>query len=338
MRKYLKNVLFLATASFCFSLPSKAQYYESPSQYMEFIGKANEKISSLYLSYLSAVGHNKSARKVDKRRQEVVTTIFNTRFEIQGMPPWKGDRTYRDTTVAYMKLLNMEEIAEQSYDAMEAYMLAQEKANEKLVAAVERQQRTQKAFADKYGITLVNTITDLDVKSKQASQLMDHYGDAYLLFFKAFKQEAYIMDAIAKKNITSLEQNKSSMQRFAEEGLHKLTGMNGYNNDPALLTACKNALTFYKEEADRFQFATDLLLKEEAFAKMKKTFESKPASQRSQKEVDDFNKSVKDINAAINEYNFKNNQLNKERDKALDQWNNAVKKYLDEHMPYQRKG
>jgi hypothetical protein len=49
-----------------------------------------------------------------------------------GIAPWKGDRSFRDTTVAYLKLLyivfnedygkivNMEEIAEQSYDAMEA--------------------------------------------------------------------------------------------------------------------------------------------------------------------------------------------------------------------------
>jgi len=48
------------------------------------------------------------------------------------MPPWKGDRSYRNSSVAYLKLvyhvfnedygkiLNLEEIAEQSYDAMEA--------------------------------------------------------------------------------------------------------------------------------------------------------------------------------------------------------------------------
>ncbi len=60
------------------------------------------------------------------------------------MPSYNGNKALRDSAVSYLKILysvfnedysklvNMEEIAEQSYDAMEAYLLAQEKAGEKL--------------------------------------------------------------------------------------------------------------------------------------------------------------------------------------------------------------
>lgn len=341
MATFLSVALFTQTGS--------AQDFQNVGQYMEYIGKANEKVTAIYLSYLSAVGHNKSARKVEKRRQEVTTAIFDTRFEIMGMPPWKGDRTYRDTTVAYFKLLhsifnedyakivNMEEIAEQSYDAMEAYMLAQEKAGEKLVEANDRQQRIQKAFAEKYNVQIVNNVSELDSKSRQAGNLMKHYNEVYLIFFKAFKQEAYLMDAVTRKNIVAIEQSKNALQKYAEEGLKKLSALQGYNNDPGLITACRTTLSFYKSEAERAQFYTDFFLQEEAFAKLKKGFDTKPAAQRTQQEVDAFNKGVKDINTAINTFNNSNNQLNKERDMALNTWNNMVKTYLDHYMPVQRK-
>ncbi|HET9430290.1 MAG TPA: hypothetical protein VFO70_03890 [Chitinophagaceae bacterium] len=350
MGKLLGKITILTFAFASIVIQVRSQTFENPGQYMDYIGKANEKVTSMYLSYLSAVGHNKSARKVDKRRQEVINTIYYTRVDIQGMAPWKGDRTLRDTSVAYFKLLynvfnedyakivNMEEIAEQSYDAMEAYMLAQEKAGEKLVEATAKQQRTQKIFADKYNVTLLESTSELDQKSKQASELMKHYDEVYLIFFKAYKQEGYLMDAIGKKNIIAIEQNKSALQKFAEEGMQKLKTLKGYNNDASLIVACREALVFYKDEAEKAQFATDFLLKEEAFAKMKKAFDSKPASKRTEKDIYDFNNGVNEINGAVNSYNNTNNQFNKERDKILSKWNNAVKRYLDDYTPFQRKG
>ncbi len=326
-----------------------AQQFENVGDYMSYISKANQDITAIYLSYLSAVGHNKSARKVEKRRQEVLTSISDTRFKIQGMQPWKGDRSYRDTTVGYIKLLynvfnedygkivNMEEIAEQSYDAMEAYMLAQEIAQEKLHEAAQKQNEMQKKFAAKYDVKLTNEETELEIKSKQASELMKHYDEVYLIFFKPYKQEAYLMEAVDKKNIIAIEQNKNSLQKFAGDGLEKLKSMKGYNNDPSLIVACRQAMNFYKTEASKMQMATDFFLKEENFNKLKKNFDSKPALKRTQQDIDQYNKGVNEINAAVNEYNSANKELNKQRETALDAWNSTVKKYLDNYMPVQRR-
>src|SRR5512138_2088387 len=137
--KTLSAIFLLAIFSIS---KSQAQTYEDAGQYMNYISKQNQDLTLIFLSYVSAASHGKSARKVEKRRLEVLDAINTTRFNIQGMLPWKGDRSYRDSTVAYLKLLNivfnedyakivdMEDIAEQSYDAMEAYMLAQQKAHE----------------------------------------------------------------------------------------------------------------------------------------------------------------------------------------------------------------
>src|SRR6476469_4906567 len=100
------------------------------------------------------------------------------------MPAWKGDKSYRDTTVVYLKIVNssfnedygksvnMEEIAEQSYDAMEAYMLAQQKANEKLNEASARQHKMEKQFAAKYNVNLIDNESATETKMKIATQVM----------------------------------------------------------------------------------------------------------------------------------------------------------------------
>src|SRR5688572_31091285 len=186
---FKKKLLLLFSSSLLFSAACVAQAFDDPGQYMEHIGKANQVLTEKYLLYLSGMSHGKSARKVEKRRLEVVKAISDTRYEIMGMPPYKGERTLKDTTVAYLKILNsvfnedygkivnMEEIAEQSYDLMEAYMLAQEKANEKLQHASVRQEEMQKQFAAKHNIKLIESESVSDAKMKVAGNVMKHYNE-----------------------------------------------------------------------------------------------------------------------------------------------------------------
>ena len=198
-----------------------AQSFETAVDYIDYITKASDKLTETYLVYLSAVSHGKSARKVEKKRQEVLNAISDTRFNIMGMPPFKGDRSLKDTTVAYLKILNyifndqygrivnMEEIAEQSYDAMEAYLMAQEKAQEKLQEASKKQHETLKQFAVKNNVNLVEAENELEAKMKIANKLMEHSDAVYLVFYKCYGQEAYLLDTIKKKNLVSIEQNNN---------------------------------------------------------------------------------------------------------------------------------
>jgi hypothetical protein len=343
------KITFCATLFLLFlSDNAKAQGFENAGDYLGYINKSKEELTATYLSYMSAVAHNR-ARKVEKRRMDLLNTISETRYKIQGMPAWKGDKSFRDSSVGYIKLLNnvfnedyakivnMEEIAEQSYDLMEAYMLAQEKVQEKLHDASERQNELQKKFAATNNINLISVENDLDRKGKEVNALMKHYDEVYLVFFKPYKQEMYLIDAVNRKNIVAIEENKNSLKKFAEEGLKKLQGFKGYNNDPSIIVACRDALQFYKNEAEQTQVITDFVLKEENFTKAKKAFDSKPAAKRTKTEIDDFNKAVNDFNEAVNNYNKVNKQINKDREKVLDNWNGSVKKYLDDYMPVQRK-
>lgn len=344
----MRKIVILNLMFILFIESSFAQDFQNAGDYISYINKTNESLSVKYLTYLSAVSHGKSARKVDKKRQEVVNAISDARFNIAGMPSFKGDRTLKDTSVAYIKILynvfnedygkivNMEEIAEQSYDAMEAYLLAQEKAEEKLEQASEKQHEVVRRFASAHNVNLIETESDISTKMKVADQVESHYHDVYLVFFKCYKQEAYLLDATEKKNLLSIEQNLNSLQKFIEEGNQKLDTMKGYNNDASLIQAGKQALDYYKMEADKGSVISDFFLKQENFTKAKKLFDSKPAAKRTQQDVDQFNKAVNDINDAVNKYNALNTDLNKQRQKMLDNWNNTVKHYMDTYIPVQR--
>jgi D-ribose pyranose/furanose isomerase RbsD len=341
--------LLLSVLVCCAGIQSKAQAFETPVQYLDYINKANSDLTAKYLFYLSAVSHGKSARKVEKRRIEVVNAISDTKYSIMAMSAWKGDKSLKDTTVAFLKILNivfnedyskivnMEEIAEQSYDGMEAYLLAQQKAQEKLTEASQKQHEMQKVFAKKNNINLIEGESELEAKSKIVNQVMDHCNEVYLIFFKCYKQEAYLMDAMNKKNLVSIDQNINSLKKFSEEGLEKLKSLKGYNGDQSLITACRNTLNYYKTETEKITGMSDFILREEDFAKIKKQFDAKPSSKRTQQDVDQYNKAVNDMNAASNNFNSTSAELNKLGTAALNDWNKTYSKYMDEHMPKQQR-
>jgi uncharacterized protein (DUF1697 family) len=345
--KRLIWILSLCLLCFCGSLP--AQTYENAGDYIGFINTKSEQLTTKYMVYLSAVSHGKSARKVEKRRTDVVNSISDTKYEIMAMPPWKGDKSFRDTTVVYLKTLNivfnedygkivnMEEIAEQSYDAMEAYMLAQEKAYEKLNEASDKQREMQKKFAAKNNVTLVESVSEVGSKAKTANEVLSHCNAIYLVFFKPYKQEGYMIDAMNKKNLVGMEQDINSLKKMAGEGQTKLKTTVGYNGDESLITACRKMLDFYQSEATRSVSLADYFLKEENFKKIGKLFESKPPGKRTQQDIDQYNQAVKDINDARKNFNDTNNDLNKERTAALNKWNKSYNDYLDDHMPRQAK-
>lgn len=346
MRKFFLALLVAACTLGFVNL--QAQNFEHAGDYMGFIGDANNKLAGTYMAYLSATAHNKSARKIEKKRIEVVNGIYETRVKIQNMPYWKGDKSYRDSTVAYYRLLekvfseqyakivNMEEIAEQSYDAMEAYLLAKEKAMEKLEEANDVSQKAQDVFAAKNNVNIIAEETKLSKKHKVAGDLTKHHNELYLIFFKPYKEEIYLlenMNAEKPGKIVAIEQNINAMATAAEEGLVKLRTVEAFNNDATLVQACREALQFYKEEASSAKTFTDFFVQVEEFKKTEKAFKAKPNSKLTKADIDEFNKQAKEMNEASNKFNTLNNQLNKQRSAMLDAYNKAVSKYMDKYMP-----
>lgn len=321
-----------------------AQDFDNAVKYLSFISKNQREVSVKYLSYMSAASHGRSMRKVEKRRADLINSIYETRVRIYGMPTFKGDKQLRDSAVGYLKILysvfnedyskivNMEEIAEQSYDNMEAYLLAQQKAGERLQQAQAAYAQAEKVFAANNNITLVDTESELQEKLKTIDKLSSYYNEIYLTFFKAYKQEVYLVEAIVAKNTNAIEQNRNALLKYAQEGIDKFSAMKGFNNDRALEAVCRQLMQFYKDEAEKIvPKMSDFLLKLENFKTIQKSFET---AERTKESVNNYNKAVDDMNRSSVVFNNASDQLNSRRSEMISSYNETVKSFMDTYMPY----
>lgn len=345
MKPFLLAVLFVSL----FATKSFSQDLSSPVGYMNAIDAAQKEMDQKYMAYMSAAAHGRRARKLEKMRVQVLESITNSRYKITDLPYYKGDNSLRQSCIDYValcynvfnddygKIVNTEEIAEQSFDGMQAYILLQEKTNEKINQASEKIHLAEKTFAAKYNVNLIEGSTELGEKMAIASKLNHYRNQLYLIFFKCNWQDGQMTDAMNKKKVNDVEQSRSAVVRYANEGILALDSLKFFMGDAALGNACKQMLQYYKKMAETdIPKLTDYYLKQENFEKIKKAFDAKSASARTKEDVDAYNKAVNEMNAGVNAYNQTNNKINKERSQALNDWEKAEKEFADAHMPRYR--
>lgn len=330
-----------------FTVKSNAQNIDNPGDYVTAIGNAERGMSKTYLAYMSAVAHSGKASKVEKMRQKTVESIQNCKFKISDLPYYKGDNSLRKSSMEYVDMcykvfnedyahiVNMEEIAEQSFDEMQFYILTLEKTNEKLQDAYAKLEQAQKDFAAKYNVSIIESKDELWNNMETASKV-NHYKDQlYLIFFKCSWQDEQITNAINGKKLGNIEASRNALATYAKEGLLALDSLDHYKGDHSLAQACKQALLFYQKQAEKdLPKVTDFFLKEEQFNKINKAMDIKDQSSLTKKEIDAYNKALKEYNAGINEYNRLNNNINDSRMQVIDNWNNANNQFMDTHIPH----
>lgn len=313
--------------------------------YLDAIDVEFGAISKEMMSYISAVNHGKSARKVEKRRTELVLQTKESERKVRTLKPFEGETRLRDSVAAYFrmcnliinrdysKIVNMEEIAEQSYDAMEAYLLAKEKAGERISLAYDAAEKEYYAFAASQNIRIIENESKLSQKLKETGEVNDYHDKVYLLFFKSYKNEAYMLEAMNKGNVGAIEQTRNALLTSAKEDLEKLAKVQAFKNDVSLKRATQDMLNFYAMEAEKMSTTVDFFLAQESFEKQKKAIESKGASKRTQEDVDTYNKAVNDFNQKVKQSNQLNEELNKKRNSFLKEWNARSEEFLDKHTP-----
>jgi len=348
MKKTLTFTLLILIIAFVGIRSAKAQDPTAdPGSYMNAIGTAETNMNKSYMAYISAAAHSSRKRKIEKMRNQAVSSILDCQNAINFLPPYKGDNSLRQSSLTYVQLcykvfnedyahiVNMEDIAERSYDEMEAYLLLQEATNDTLEVGNQRMQKAQKSFGAKYNVTIVEQKTELSDKMEATSRMSKYHDKVYLLFYKCNWEDNQLTEAINQKNVTKIERVRSALDKFSIEGLAVLDTLKAFDNDQSLIYSCKDALTFYKKEAEKdIPQVTDFFLKEENFNKFKAAMDARPENQRTQQDVDNYNKAVNDINNAVNSYNQTNNDLNSGRNDVNNNWSATEKQFLDTHTPY----
>jgi hypothetical protein len=217
---------------------------------------------------------------------------------------------------------------------MEAYMLAQSKANEKLEKAGDIIDIIYKSFASSHNIKLIEDQNKVSKNLISANKVFKYYDVIYLIFFKSFKQEVYLLDALSKNDMNGIEQNRSKLLECSSEDKKKLDTIKAYQGDQSLKAACSELLVFYNmETTKKIPVIIDFQLKKDNFEKIKTAFESKDKMARTQQDVDQYNGALTELNKAGDNYNSTSKELNDTRVKLINKWNTTVSNFMDKHVP-----
>jgi hypothetical protein len=344
----MRNCFYCLILIFFLTSKTYGQVIENAGDYMTAMSNAQVEMDQKYMAYISASAHSRRARKVEKLRVQALESIDNARYKTMALPKYKGDNVLRQASVDYIqfcyrifnddysKIVNMEEIAEQSVDQMQAFLLLEEKASEKLQEASEGLRKAERDFASKYGVNLVDTKNELTDKMGTAGKVNNYCDRIYIVFFKCNWEDGQLFNALNAHKLNDAEQARNSMIGLAKEGLEalKADSLRTFDGNPSLSSSCREALLFYNSMAQNdIPKLTDFYLKEENFDKIKKSLGAK-GSNKTKEDVEQYNKAVKDINVNVISFNQLNQDLNKRRQEVVQNWENSEKSFRDEIMPY----
>lgn len=338
-----KMMILMLTLLLAYNMQAQT---ESPVAVLDKINAQLDAISKKYVVYQSVMAHSDNLRKAEKRRQDMMNQVTTARQSLAEIPYYKGDRSLHQAVGEYLKLLefnlnddyekmvNMKEIAEQSYDKMEAYLLLKDKVAEKMSLAGDKLDSSQRAFCKKYDIKLVEgEESELSRQLDKINDVSKYEDKVFLIFFKCNVIEGDLLESLEKKNVNSLEQFRNSLKTFAAEGLAVLDTMKGYKGDNTLIGACRRSMEYYKKAADRYADFSAFYTKEANFNRLKQQFDTDKEMRKDKAAIDKYNNAVNEMNAGGEQFNKTSEYLNKYRSDTINFWNNAVKQFLDRHIP-----
>jgi hypothetical protein len=327
------------------TLAISAQSFKTAIDYLEFIQKREKVIVKSNWKYTKAVAHSKNTKNIRQKRNVLIRSVIKAILSIERAKGFEGD-DYKNQVLKnlrfnksvleddYSKIIDMKEVAEQSYDLMEAYFLTRELAEKKMAEMQVISETNFNKFCEKHNIQVVKSYSDLSKKMKISNEVFKHYNKMYLIFFKVQINEIYLMKALNDKNVGTIQQNANALIEFAKEGLEALKTVEVYKNDTSLVEATKKSFEFYFDEAkNQIPKLTNFLILNEDFEVIKKTIDKTPQNKRTKKQVDAYNAKVKEINKAVKLSNKTNAELNTKRNNITNLVNTTNENFLSKHIP-----
>ena len=294
--------------------------------------------------YLKTITRTRRIKKIEKQRQKLLKVIDIIKVHVKECGPFKEDNALQSKLQRYSelvyivlkedfgKILDMEDIIEQSYDQEEAHQLALDMAVEKLNATFKVLRNAEQDYAEKYQFTLVDKEDKLSRKIEKANNAIDYYNKIHRIFYKVNKQDFYARSAANENDIAALEQHLMTLTSYTEEGLEKLARQTPYNEDNTLLTTAVNLVEFYKHEAEvTYPAVIEFHLLSDRFQKTMKKFNAIKQSDRTKEHVNAYNSEVDKYNKTVKMINKTNKTSIKQNKKLIKLWNKRVDVFFRKH-------
>ena len=228
-------------------------------RYLSMVDANIRTVQAANLEYILAASNGKP-EIAEQERQELIQTLALAHEQLASLPSFDGSTKLRDSAMSFLRIshaliiedygrvISLEPVAERSFDAMEAYIGARAAAQSRLKGAGAMVEHEYLLFARRHGFDIKPSTDALSSSITNASKAYAHYNAVYDVFFRNYKQESYLLDAISLGHISAIDQNLAALERSATTGLGELRDINPFGDD-RLVAACRNLLSFYRNEA-----------------------------------------------------------------------------------------
>ncbi len=331
---------FLFLASFSFS-----QFNGTASDYLAQINNDFKPVQQATWEYIKSYAKNRSAKKIEHKRIELAKSIQKALDKVKQVKPFKSETYLRDSVLLFLevdllvinhefaKIVNMEDISKQSYNEMHAYINIVEATHDKLTAVAKKADGAEARFIAQYSIN-TNTLPESKISAKlqKASEMYDYFIPMFLVTFKAYIQDAYLINAISSSDLTVIETERNRLLKITKEALLKVEKMDGYLNDFSYKTACLDLLNFYLDEVNQVQKIIDFWEAKTNYNESLLFIRSKRERNLKQKHVDKHKFIVNKYNRAYAENIKAINHLDTERVRLIHEWTKAENSFTSRHV------
>lgn len=347
--KAILKTVFLIFIILFQSFPVLSEETETADIYIHKVINPCSTIQPIMWDYVKTSAHSKDSVKIEIKYDKLLKKIAESQKEISKIDNFKGDESLKDSAQNYLKslylvltqnyaqLIDMKKISEESYDKMKTYLIARERAGEKLQKVTDEFTNQQMKFAKKNNFELSIIQDDIYKKLQIAIKVDRYYKKIYLIFFKPYKQEFYCLNAISSQNQEAIKQNREKLLKESKEALKMLNKIKPYENRDATLTnAVKQILEFYVEEANNdFKTTSNFFLIKAEFDTAKNSLETKKTndSKITQDDIDQYNLKVKEFNDIVNKMNNAVNKSNSQRSKLINNLNKISFEFYNSNVP-----
>lgn len=245
--------------------------------------------------YISFNVHSDEYDLLETKRREVMDQIVLSKEKIKGMPPLDGDARLRDEAVEalneyqkafeldYKEIIGLKRKSKDSFEAMEAYWKAEDKAEEKVNKATTRLRKAQQVYANKNNMKVVDGKGDNELEQKMAkiTAVNNYWREIYLQFFIVSKEYDHLWDLLSKEKAEPLDHQRKEVIKIVNSVLPELKAKQSFHGDVEFRDQTINLVEYYQQVANK------------DFAKIVEVLSKKPT----QEEIDLVNSIINKCNA-----------------------------------------
>ena len=306
-----------------------SQSFSSPVDYLNLINGEQSQVTTRNLAYISESVHNDNLEQVEKKRKLVVSQIKRSVEKIRQLPAYEKETRLRDEAIAvleeYQNAFNLDfkQINEMkagrtdSYESMDAYFKAYEKAEKKVEKAGERYDKAQEIFAKKHEIQLLEgQESEMAKQVRTVNQVNDYSRRIFLMYFRVSRHDGEFWKAVDAKKATLAERHRQSLLTHAQEVKTELSAFPPFREDSDYRDQTLKLINFYLKMAGG------------DYSKMTKTLPmlEKTPKFESQAEVDAYNAKIEEFNEIVQFYNQSHQEL-------VYNFNQSNAQMMQKHVP-----